>query len=54
MWGRIFSCVSEGPFTLQVEEIDHGRHIALADIETLHQTEPVTPDGMALLERLPR
>ncbi|MCL2789300.1 MAG: NUDIX hydrolase YfcD [Desulfobulbus sp.] len=54
VWGRIFFCVSEGPFTLQKEEIDHGRFIDLDDIEALHQTEPVTPDGMALLRRLPR
>jgi len=53
VWGRIFSCVNEGPFTLQKEEIDHGRFIALNAIEALHQAEPVTPDGMALLRRLP-
>jgi len=53
VWGRIFSCTSEGPFTLQAEEIDHGRFIAPAAIEALHGAEPVTPDGMALLRRLP-
>ena len=54
VWGRVFFCVSEGPFTLQREEIDHGRFIDLDEIEALHQTEPVTPDGMALLRLLPR
>jgi len=53
VWGRIYSCTSEGPFTLQAEEIAYGRFIALADIHTLHQSEPVTPDGLALLSRLP-
>jgi len=53
VWGSIFSCVSEGPFTLQKEEIDYGRFIDLDEIEVLHQTEPVTPDGMALLRLLP-
>lgn len=53
VWGRIFSCVSEGPFVLQQEEIEYGRFVALADIETLHQADPVTPDGMALLRLLP-
>ena len=53
VWGRIFSCVSEGPFVLQQEEIEYGRFAALADIETLHQADPVTPDGMALLRLLP-
>lgn len=53
VWGRIYSCTSEGPFTLQAEEIAYGRFIALSDIHALHQSEPVTPDGMALLHRLP-
>jgi len=54
VWGRVFSCVHEGPFILQKEEIVHGRFIGLDEIEALHQTEPVTPDGMALLRLLPR
>lgn len=54
VWGRIFACTSEGPFNLQAEEIDYGRFMSLAEIEQLHQTEPVTPDGMALLRLLPR
>lgn len=54
VWGRIFSCTHEGPFTLQAEEIVCGRFMPLAAIEVLHQSEPVTPDGMALLQRLPR
>jgi 8-oxo-dGTP pyrophosphatase MutT (NUDIX family) len=53
VWGRIFSCVNNGPFTLQTEEIDNGRFIPLSAIEALHRSEPVTPDGMALLRRLP-
>jgi len=54
VWGRIFSCTHEGPFTLQAEEIDCGRFVALPTIEDLHQAEPVTPDGIALLQRLVR
>lgn len=53
VWGRIFSCIHNGPFTLQTEEIDYGRFIPLSEIEALHRSEPVTPDGMALLRRLP-
>jgi isopentenyldiphosphate isomerase len=53
VWGRIFACTSNGPFTLQEEEIDYGRFIALSEIEQLNQVEPVTPDGMLLLRRLP-
>ncbi len=54
VWGRIYACTSNGPFTLQVEEIDEGRFIALAEIAALNQREPVTPDGLLLLERLPK
>lgn len=53
VWGRIFTCVHNGPFTLQAEEIDYGRFIPLSEIEALHRSEPVTPDGMTLLRRLP-
>lgn len=53
VWGRIYTCTSEGPFTLQVQEVAYGRFIALSDIHALHQVEPVTPDGRALLHRLP-
>ncbi|MGE4401902.1 MAG: NUDIX hydrolase YfcD [Desulfobulbus sp.] len=53
VWGRIFACTSNGPFTLQEEEIDYGRFINLGKIEELNQVEPVTPDGMLLLKRLP-
>lgn len=54
VWGRIYACTSNGPFTLQEEEIDGGRFIALGEIAALNQSEPVTPDGLLLLERLPK
>jgi len=52
VWGRIFSCTSNGPFSLQAEEIEHGRFLPLNEIATLHQTEPVTPDGLQLLQKI--
>jgi 8-oxo-dGTP pyrophosphatase MutT (NUDIX family) len=52
VWGRVFSCTSNGPFTLQAEEIDCGRFIPLVGIAQLHQSEPVTPDGLQLLRRI--
>ena len=52
VWGRIFTCTSNGPFTLQADEIDSGRFIPLTEIPQLHQTEPVTPDGLQLLRRV--
>ena len=53
VWGRVYSCASEGPFSLQAEEVAYGRFIALPQIQSLHEIEPVTPDGLALLSRLP-
>lgn len=52
VWGRTFSCVSEGPFTLQEEEIEYGRFISLDMIEPLHRREPFTPDSIPLLQKV--
>lgn len=52
VWGRIFSCTHNGPFTLQAEEIDDGRFIPLQAIEQLNQDEPVTPDGLQLIRAI--
>ncbi len=52
VWGRIFTCVHEGPFILQTEEVEKGRfthpHTALA----LSKSEPFTPDGILVLEKI--
>ena len=52
VWGRIYTCTHNGPFTLQAEEIDAGRFVAPHLIEALNEIEPVTPDGLALLPLL--
>ncbi len=52
VWGRIFTCTHNGPFTLQREEIDDGCFMSLKDIATLQQTEPITPDGVQVLQQL--
>lgn len=54
VWGRVFACTHEGPFTLQREEIDHGRFLAPEALHELHSREPITPDGMEILQRLQR
>jgi 8-oxo-dGTP pyrophosphatase MutT (NUDIX family) len=50
VWGRIFSCIHNGPFTLQQEEIDEGRFLDIPSIRRLNKTEPVIPDGLEILE----
>ncbi len=52
VWGRIYSCTHDGPFTLQAAEIERGRFIDPAEVIGLHQTEPCTPDGLLLLRRM--
>lgn len=49
-WGKVFSCVHDGPFVLQKEEVESGEFVELPRI-TGGEIEPVTPDTMAVLER---
>ena len=52
VWGRIFTCTHDGPFVLQEEEIDHGRFLAMDKSFQLSTTEPFTPDGLEILEKV--
>jgi len=50
-FGRVFTCVHEGPFTLQAEEVER---VAFHPVEaiTAGEVEPVTPDSRLALDRL--
>lgn len=52
VWGRIFTCTHDGPFTLQAEEIESGHFIGVDECLALNRTEPFTPDGIAILEKV--
>ena len=52
VWGRIFRCTHDGPFILQAEEIAFGRFITIAAALALSRTEPFTPDGVEILQRI--
>jgi isopentenyldiphosphate isomerase len=52
VWGRIFRCRSEGPFTLQAEEVESGQFLLPAKVEELAAQEPFTPDGLILLRKI--
>ena len=54
VWGRLFSCVHDGPFTLQAEEVATGAFHSLAAIEAMTRSHPFTPDGLLVLERFLR
>lgn len=50
VWGCIYSCTHNGPFSLQKEEIDEGRFVPIPAIRELNESEPVIPDGLEILE----
>ncbi len=52
VWGRVYTCIHDGPFRLQAEEIDCGRFMGMDQALTLCRTEPFTPDGVELVQRI--
>jgi len=50
-WGRVFSCVSDGPFILQPEEITGGAFLDTDEVRSLIRREPCTPDSVYVFER---
>ena len=50
-FGRVFTCVHEGPFTLQAEEVES---VAFHTVEEIASgsVSPVTPDSLLALNRL--
>lgn len=51
VWGRVFSCVAEGPFVLQPEEVEDGFFLGVAAVQALAAAEQFTPDGLMVLQR---
>lgn len=52
VWGRVFTCLSEGPFILQAEEVEEGRFVSPTEVFALSRQLPFTPDGLEILHRL--
>ncbi len=52
VWGRIFTCVHDGPFMLQPEEVEYGRFMTVQQALAMSTKEPFTPDGVEILHRL--
>lgn len=52
VWGRIFTCIHEGPFSLQAEEIDSGCFMTVSKALDLSVVEPFTPDGVEILQKI--
>ena len=52
VWGRVFRCKHEGPFTLQKEEIESGGFMNVTQILNAADSQLFTPDGIDILRRL--
>ncbi len=52
VWGSVFTCIHNGPFILQEEEIDLGRFLSVGKAFRLSTSEPFTPDGLEVLKKL--
>ena len=50
-FGRVFTCVHEGPFTLQAEEVVSVEFLTAEEIAA-GRAEPVTPDSLMAFRRL--
>jgi 8-oxo-dGTP pyrophosphatase MutT (NUDIX family) len=51
VWGRAFSCISDGPFILQSEELTGGAFHEVDEVKELIGKEPCTPDSVYVLGR---
>ena len=51
VWGRVFSCMAEGPFVLQPEEVEDGFFLGLDAVQAMAATEQFAPDGLMVLKR---
>lgn len=51
VWGRVFSCVADGPFVLQPEEVEDGFFLAVDAVYSLAESEKFTPDGLLVLKK---
>src|SRR5215831_3246035 len=51
VWGRTFSCIYDGPLTLQVEEVETGSFMPIPSILRLIPTGPFARDSLEALRR---
>jgi 8-oxo-dGTP pyrophosphatase MutT (NUDIX family) len=51
VWGRAYSAFSDGPFTLQAEEVSSGGFYGREELERLIREKPCTPDSVYVFRR---
>lgn len=52
VWGRVYTCQYEGPFTFQAEEVEEGFFMPIKEVFKMAQTKPFCPDGIYILKKL--
>ncbi len=52
VWGRIFSCVHDGPFSLQAKNLESGRFMSPDTVLDCGDAALFTPDGLILLQKI--
>jgi 8-oxo-dGTP pyrophosphatase MutT (NUDIX family) len=51
VWGSAFTCIYDGPLTLQEEEVEYVELMTLEEVFHRARTEPFTPDGLYVVQR---
>ncbi len=52
VWGRVFTCRHNGPFTLQESEVASGMFISVTEALRQKDNKPFTPNGLEILYKL--
>lgn len=52
VWGRVFTCIYDGPMQLQEEEVESGEFMKIENVLAMMQTHPFCPDGIGILYRV--
>ena len=52
VWGRVFSCIHDGPMRLQEEEVESGEFMKPENVAGMSRKYPFCPDGLDILNRV--
>lgn len=52
VWGRVYTCIHDGPFTLQIEEIEEGFFMKPEKVAIFCKDHDFTPDGIEIYRRI--
>lgn len=51
VWGRVYTCIYDGPMVLQPEEVESGAYYPLSHVFRMTEKYPFMPDGLYALRR---